>query len=109
MDTIANVFGGMTIRFEPSFSAICFIGRKPFWGTIQIEYKPDDRLLEFVSIEEWLGILGDQHVVIEEVARLTFDEVTRVLGDIPLRITVSARTTVHAPASAQISRRWEHE
>lgn len=90
--------------FVPVFSSVCSVGKRPFWGTIKIEYKPQDQLLEFVSVEEWIATLALQSVTIEDVARLAFDEVTRALGDIPLRITVSARTTVHAPAGAIIER-----
>ena len=108
MDTITNTARIDYIRFEPGFSSICSIQKKPFWGTIIIEYRPVDRLLEFVSVENWITTLASQELTIEDVTRLTFDEVTRVLGDIPLRITVSARTTVHAPVSATIERgRWE--
>lgn len=60
--------------------------------------------MEFVSVEQWIATLANTRLTIEDVARLAFDEATRALGDIPLRVNVSARTTVHAPASAEIKR-----
>lgn len=98
------------IEFEPEFSAICSIGKRPFWGKIKIKYRPmKGTILEFVSVEEWINSLANEVLTIEDLARLAFNEVSRVLGDIPLQIEVFARTTVHAPASATISRRWESE
>lgn len=102
--TISNISHIAMGWFSPKFSAICSVGQRPFWGTIRIEYRPSTQLLEFVSVENWIATLALQSVTIEDVARLTFDEVTRALGDIPLRITVFARTTVHAPAGAIIER-----
>lgn len=104
MKTIPNESGVTSVTFEPSFSAICSIGKAPFGGTIKIEYKPGTKLLEFISVEAWIATLTAQEVTIEEVTRLTFDAVLRVLGDIPLRVTVFARTTVHAPVSAKIAK-----
>jgi len=103
IDTLPNSEKVHYIWFEPEFSAICFIGKRPFWGTILIEYKPKELLLEFMSVEMWVESLAEQELTIEEVARLTFDELKRALGDIwALRVSVSASTTVHAPAGAMI-------
>lgn len=102
METIPNRAGVTAVTFEPPFFAMCSISGKPFWGTIKIEYRPGSRLLEFISVEAWISTLASQEVTIEEVARIAFDEVSQALGDIPLRVTVSARTTVHAPVSAEI-------
>ena len=104
MNTIENHSQPDIVWFEPDFSSICSVGKRPFWGTIKFEYRPQGQLLEFISVEEWITTLSSQELVIEDIARLAFEEASRVLGDIPLRITVSARTTVHAPVMAQISR-----
>ena len=109
MKTVPNKWGPMMVRFQPEYSAICSIGKKPFAGEVLLEYIPDDKLLELVSVEEWIQAFAKKRVIIEELARLIFDEMTRALGDIPRSVTVTARTTVHAPASAIISRRWVDE
>jgi len=101
---IPNISQVQYVWFEPTFSAICSVGLKPFWGKVKIEYKPQDVLLEFVSVEDFIKALGTRSVTIEDVTRLIFDEVSRALGDIPVRVTVTAETTVHAPAGAQIQR-----
>ena len=57
-----------------------------------------------MSAEAFVKDLSEIECTIEEAARIVFDECSRVLGDIPLRVTVFARTTVHAPTSAEIQR-----
>ncbi len=93
-----------TIRYSPDFSTICSVGKAPFHGTIEISYSPQDNLLEFESFEQWLFGFANQSMTIEDLCRLVFDTLTEALGDIPLSVTVHARTTVHAPVSANITR-----
>jgi len=102
--TIPNTSVVDLVWFEPKYSAICRVGQRPFHGTVRIEYRPVNELIEFVSVERFIHDLASKHIVIEDVARLIFDEITRALGDIPLRIIVTGRTTVHAPAGASIQR-----
>lgn len=103
-DTIPNTARVGRIQYTPEYAVICSVGKEPFHGTIEITYAPGERLLEFASFEAWLSTFARQEMTIEDLARVTFDELTRVLGDIPLRVTVNARTTVHAPVSATIER-----
>lgn len=97
------------IHYEPGYSVVCSIGKAPFHGTIEIEYYPADLLLEFESFENWLRSIANNQMTIEDLARLTFDKLSGALGDIPLRVTVHARTTVHAPVSATIERIKDNE
>jgi len=102
--TIPNSLDIFSIRYTPSFSVICTLGKAPFHGMIEIEYYPSSVLLEFESFEELLRSIAMQEYTIESFTRLVFDLLTEALGDIPLRVTVHGRTTVHAPASATIKR-----
>lgn len=104
MNVIPNTSHVDGVWFEPEFSAICSIGKRPFWGRMRIEYRPTDLLLEFVSVETFVHALANNSLTIEDLVRTVFDECVRVLGDIPLRVTCNARTTVHAPVGAQIKR-----
>lgn len=85
----------------------CTLGKAPFYGEIEIIYKPSLLLIEFEAFEAWLfGICrGDQ--IVESLCRLVFDKLSAVLGDIPLRVLVHARTTVHAPVMAIIERKGD--
>lgn len=102
--TLSNSSRISLIEYRPPFSAVCSVGLAPFYGELAITYQPADRLLEFESFEVWLFSLANQSMTIEDLCRLVFDTLTGALGDIPLRVNVSARTTVHAPASATIKR-----
>lgn len=107
--TITNFSEVTKVSYHPDFSAFCSIGEAPFFGTIEITYYPVKRLLEFESFERWLFDLSNKRMTIEDLARLVFDELTDALGDIPLSVTVNARTTVHARASATVERSFEYE
>ena len=98
----------LSISYSPAYSTICSVSGIPFNGRLYIEYKPTDKLIEFESFERGLReAMKSASFTIEDVARLVLKSLERVLGDIPMRVTIRARTTVHAPASAQISNRWE--
>lgn len=104
MQTIPNNTDLDSIHYEPEFSAICSIGKAPFHGMIEIDYQPGKVLIEFESFEIWLRTeVAQKHLTIEDLAQLTFDKLVKALGDIPLRVTIHARTTVHAPVKATIS------
>jgi NADPH-dependent 7-cyano-7-deazaguanine reductase QueF len=104
LTTLPNVARVHLVVFSPSYSTICSIGKAPFYGELSLMYRPDVLLLEFVSFEEWLHSLANLTMTIEGLNRLVFDVLSEALGDIPLHVTVHARTTVHAPVSATIER-----
>jgi len=100
--TIPNTAKVALINYTPAYATICSVGKAPFHGTIDITYEPAEVLLEFMSFEVWLRSLATEQMTIEDLARRAFNELRSVLGDIPLRVTVHAETTVHAPVSATI-------
>ena len=102
VESIPNTAQVQTVTYRPAYSTICSVGKAPFHGVMEIEFKPAALLLEFMSFDAWLHSLATEQMTIEDLARRTFDELRAVLGDIPLRVTVHAETTVHAPASATI-------
>lgn len=91
------------VEYRPSFSVdACSIGKAPFHGEIDIKYYPDGFLLEFEAFDRWLFEVCRSSQTVESLCRLIFDKLQAVLGDIPLRVSVHARTTVHSPVSATI-------
>lgn len=107
IDVIPNNTGTVLITYEPIFSALCAIGKAPFLGDLTIQYLAQDTLLEFHSFERWLEEYANVETTIEGFVRLAFDGLHKALGDIPLRVEVRARTTVHAPVGAIIeSEEW---
>jgi len=105
IQTIPNNSRIAIIEYYPEYAVTCSIGGEPFHGTMDIMFEPQKDLLEFMSFEKWLSSIATQSMTIEELCRLVFDELSAVLGDIPLRVAVHARTTVHAPVSAIIERK----
>lgn len=93
------------IAYTPTVSTVCPVEDVPFEARIEITFNPGEHLLEFVSFDDWLKerVKYKKHTI-EDLTRLVFDKVTEVLGDIPLSVTVTGTTTVHAPARATIKR-----
>jgi len=109
MKTLKNDCKIQLIKYHPSFGVICLVSNSPFHGTMDIVFNPQESLLEFESFEAWLKILVLKEFTVESFCRLVFDELSKALGDIPLCVTVHARTTVHAPVSATIERKQQNE
>ena len=103
LDTIPNKAKIHAVEYYPDYSVICTIGKEAFYGTIEITFYPQETLLEFMSFEDWLRSLAMRETTIEELCRLVFDELLAALGDILLVVTVTAKTTVHAPVRATIT------
>lgn len=99
---IDNDCGMQLVEFFPPVVAICEIGRQPFTGIAHIAYQPDDKLIEFISMEDFIRQQSKTETTIEKLTRTLFDELVRVLGDIPVMVHIYAETAVHAPASALI-------
>lgn len=92
------------ISYHPDFEAMCSIGKELFQGCCYISYRPNRQLIEFESFENWLREeMKKEPMTIEEAAYRIFLALRAALGDIPLQITVSARTTVHASVEAHYS------
>ena len=102
IETIPNDPCVNEVKFSPPYSTICSVGNAPFWGTVDIVYEPKEKLLELESFQLWLRSLSNERMTVEDLCRLCFDKLMAVLGDIRLRVTVNANTTVHAPISATI-------
>lgn len=100
--TVSNKTNVQHIKYCPNYSTVCSIGQASFWGEMEIVYKPSSKLLEFESFEKWLKTLTLKQLTIEDLCRLVFDTLSEVFGDIPLSVTIHAKTTVHAPVSATI-------
>ena len=97
-------FKGMVILFRPMASAVCSLGKKPFFAQVTVRYRCEGKIVEFESVQEWLNGLADQEMTIEDMALVLFNELTLALGLVPLRVEVMANTVVHAPAGAILER-----
>lgn len=107
IETIPNFAKVQEVTYTPRFSAVCSVGKAPFWGVLDITYRPGASLLEFESFERWLREQAGAETTIEGFCRLVFDTLTEALNDVPLRVIVCAETTVHAAAQASIVRGFD--
>lgn len=109
MGVVDNTAEVELVRYRPSFEAICSISNIPFSGTLEIQIRPRHKLIEFIDFDRRLNeAISEKPILLEDVARIAVDLVKEDLGGgIPVRVTVYAMTTAHAPAEARISSSWE--
>lgn len=100
MFTIPNESKVKVIQYRPQFSSYCSIGKQPFWGNMEIEFYPGNKLIEYMAFEEWLKSISSQEFTIESLCDAVFDKLTDELGIIPLSVMVSAQTLAHYPVTA---------
>ena len=93
----------MVIGYHPNYSTLCTIGKRPFYGHLDIEYIPKSVLLEFEAFEDWLHTLALRDFTVESLCQKIFDVLRGELQDpVYLKVEVHADTTVHAPVSATL-------
>ncbi len=47
IETIPNFAKVQAVTYTPRFSAVCSVGKAPFWGELTIAFRPGATLLEF--------------------------------------------------------------
>lgn len=104
MQAIENEANVHFVEYTTPFISTCRLVGDRIEGDITIAYEPSEWLLELTSVEDWVVDLLEKKIIVEEVARLTFDAATRALGDIPLIVSVVGRTPAHAPVRAIVRR-----
>lgn len=93
------------VIYDTQATALCSVGRAPFFCEVSLEMWPADRLLEFEAFDRWVCSIASVETTIEGLCRILADKVVEALGDIPLRVSCHGRTTVHGPATAVIEER----
>jgi len=99
--TIPNDTKVTIIEYSPKFSCICSVGKSPSWGIVHIIYQPKDRLLEFISFENWLIEMSAKEMTIEEFNQLVFNALTQA-GIEPDEVSIEAQTIVHGNVRSTI-------
>lgn len=105
--TIPNTTKVKAVQYRPEFSSFCSIGKQPFQGTLEIEYQPGSKLLEYMAFEEWLKSLHGQEFTIESLCDAVFDKLTDELGIIPLSVIENAKTLAHYPVTCVRARTFD--
>lgn len=89
----------ITIPFE----AICSVTDKKFRGFIISEYFPNDEVVEYVSLEEFIQNETKKQLTAEELANIVFQEINNAIKPNYLKITVDVKSSdAHQPAEVWI-------
>lgn len=103
-DVYSDIALTQIVRYGPvPAMAFCSVTFVPFTAEVFFEYLPDDKLVEFESFDEWLGkeVATEPHTI-ESMGLRIFSALLEVLGDIPLTVNATAKTTVHGPAETEV-------
>jgi 7-cyano-7-deazaguanine reductase len=71
----------------PEFTAVCPITGQPDFGTIRIEYVPDQCCVELKSLKLYLWRFRNEGHFYEDVVNLILDDLVAVMDPIRLRVT----------------------
>ena len=92
------------VVYQPKYAAISNISGVPFSGNMTITYFPKDNLLDFESFEQWVLEQACHQFTVESFARLVFDALFDVLGEVTLSVRVLGRTLAHGDVEVSVSR-----
>jgi len=99
IDWIPNTYRISSQTVTIPFSAICSITNEPFSGDIMIVIDPNERCLEYCSVDRFVKELYSRVMTHEQVAREVFNEVESALGPrMMLFVEVRVTSAVHPPA-----------
>ena len=103
--TLPNDAKVQSITYYPKTEVVCSVAHDPFQAMLEIEYWPENVIIEYISFEDWLAHVSSQsEMLVEELARLVFDKLRALLGDeAGLKVEVTAMTDSHAPITVKIS------
>lgn len=102
IETIANANRVEWVMYTPTCSVKCPVNASHYDADLIVIYRPDELLLEVESFDAWCAERADRSLIVEDFCRLVFGILRERLGQIPLHVTVRARTTAHAPLWASI-------
>ena len=79
------------VSYTPVLSTVC--GELIYQGPVHISYVPNGKLLDFKSVQAYIGSIKRTEMPVEGVAREIFNTLRAVLGDdVPLRVMVEIAT-----------------
>ena len=80
------------------FKAICSITDKSFSGNIIIEHHPKDKVLEYVSVEDFIKEISKSKTTAEGLTNEIFKEIKKVLDPKYLKVIMDVlKSEAHKP------------
>jgi NADPH-dependent 7-cyano-7-deazaguanine reductase QueF len=95
MQALPNEYQVAEIKIATRFKTTCSITNVPFEGTVKIMFRPNDKVVEFCSVEAWIDKLKDQSLTHEALTRLIYDTLHQVIEPQALVVETWARSPVH--------------
>ena len=104
LETFANPYPSRdyTIQMDcPEFTAVCPKTGQPDFGTIRIQYIPDERCIELKSLKLYLWSFRDQGIFHEAVTNSILEDLVSACA--PRRMTVTGDFNVRGGISTVVT------
>lgn len=88
----------------PEFTAICPMTGQPDFGQMEIEYVPDQRVLELKSLKLYLGAYRDVGIFHETVTNTILEDLKAALE--PRRISITGRYNARGGIVTTVRASW---
>lgn len=88
----------------PEFTAVCPMTGQPDFGRFELEYVPDQRLLELKSLKVYLQAFRNVGIFHETVTNRVLDDVRAALQ--PRRIAIVAHYNARGGITTVVEARW---
>jgi len=89
LDTFENLAKDITVVLHcQEFTCRCPVTGQPDWATIDIEYRPDKRIVESKSVKLYLETYREQGIFHEHLAQQILDDFVRALDPLECQVTV---------------------
>lgn len=91
----------------PEFTAVCPMTNQPDFGRFEIEYVPDQRLIELKSLKVYLQAFRNVGIFHETVTNKVLDDLRAALQ--PRRIAIVAHYNARGGITTIVEARWPDE
>ena len=88
----------------PEFTAVCPLTGQPDFGRLEIEYVPDEKLLELKSLKLYLQAFRDVGIFHETVTNVILDDLKAALQ--PRRISIVGRYNPRGGITTVVQADW---
>lgn len=106
---VVNESGPLDVKYKTRTSAVCSISRDRFTARVVVDYTPNDKLLDFTSLETFLDSTAGRVTTAEELCRHIYNNIREVVGPCNLQVRVKASATSHRPIYVVVYQDQEEE
>ena len=85
------------------FTCRCPVTHQPDWATIEIRYRPNDKIVESKSVKLYLETFRDEGIFHEHLAQIILDDFVAALDPLRCSVTVKFRVRGGIAIDATVS------